>query len=177
MAAEIPILPFTQELEDAGWLGLAASSALLLFNIPGTGPGSLTSTDQGFVWTKSLLDSTTEREVDFGIGKLKMQGAALSATFGVQLKDGIPSYIDVMISFLGEGTAPAVFLEIDPKIAVLADKIIDPSPVTPPLAGEVIIGYENAGDPLQIFQAHDSGQWPNAFLPVGIHCCGSQFPH
>ena len=149
MASEFPILSLTSELEDAGWLGLAAASALTLFNLPGTGPGKLSTTDEGFVWTKNLFDSTTSRECDLGIGKLKMDGAVLSVTFGVQLKDGIPSYIDVMISFLGEGNSPSIYLEVDKKRAVLADKIVQ-APIEDPPSGEIIVGYQNAGDPLQI---------------------------
>ena len=72
MQSEFPVLAFTNELEDAGWLGLAATSALVLFKVAGTGPGTLTSTDEGFVWTKNLFDPATEKEIDLGIGKLKM---------------------------------------------------------------------------------------------------------
>jgi hypothetical protein len=150
MPSEFPILAFTNELEDAGWLGLAAASALMLFKVQGTGPGSLISTDEGFVWTKNLFDPATEKEIDLGIGKLKMIGAELSVSLGVQIKNGIPSYIDIMISFLGEGVAPSIFLEIDKKVAILADKILQGPTVVPPPPGEVVIGYENAGDPLRI---------------------------
>ncbi|MEJ7736995.1 MAG: hypothetical protein WKF97_06175 [Chitinophagaceae bacterium] len=156
---ELPILKYSNELEEAGWIGLAAASALGLFYAVG-GPGATTSTDTGFVWTKSLLGSSAEQEINMGIGKLKVQNAALTASFGLQLKNGKPGSIDLMISFMGSGAAPSAFLEIDPKIAVLADKVMRPPGEDPPGADNNdrgVIGYENPGQPLQI-------KFPNAAI-------------
>ena len=150
MPSEFPVLQIKDALNEAGWVGKAAIGALGLFIIPGTGPGTISSTSKGFVWTKSLLNSTTAHEFDLGIGKLKMEGAALSASIAFQIKDNIPSFIDIMITFLGEGLTPSVYLEIDKKIAVLADKILQVPTADPPPVGEVVIGYEHVGDPLKI---------------------------
>ena len=139
---ELPIIKFSNELEDAGWVGLAASSLLAIFYLEGT-PGAFTSTDSGFVWAKHLGDFASDEEFDFGVGKLKVEGALFTASVGVQLKDGIPSHIDMMFSFLGEGgSSPSMFLEIDSKIAIQADAVHEPlATASDPLNSDFTLRY------------------------------------
>ena len=100
MATELPIIKFSNELEDAGWLGLAAHAMLAIFYLAEGEPGAFTSTDQGFVWAKNLGDDASDQEFDLGIGKLVVEGALFSASLALQMTDNVPSHIDMMFSFL-----------------------------------------------------------------------------
>jgi len=144
------ILKFADDLEGAGWIGAAALSSLGIFKLLGSGPGTLSSTDKGFVWTQNINNSTVDKECSFGIGKLKIQGAAMSISFGVQFKDGLPRYIDVMVSLFSEGNAHSLILEIDEKYVQVADKLLKPATEDPQTPDDVIIGYQNVGGPLEI---------------------------
>jgi hypothetical protein len=138
------IAKLTNQLEDAGELGYIAFTLLAPFLVSGPATGAFRGTDTGFVWSKTLAGGFDDREFDFGIGRLKVTGALLSATVGVQLENGVPAHINTLFSFLGEDGAPQTVLEIYPQIAVLAD------PCPDPLNGNPVTGYHNVGAPLQI---------------------------
>src|SRR5262245_8828603 len=104
MGAEFPILQFSNELEDAGTLGLFAGSMLGILLLGGDNPGAISSNDEGFTWSKLLGDELTDQVFDLGIAKLKVQSVRFGATLAVKLTNGVPSHIDLMISFLGEAT-------------------------------------------------------------------------
>ncbi len=145
------IFKFSDELADAGWMGAAAASILSVFKLGGYGPGVLSSTNRGFVWTQNLGEPSVVKEFPFSIGTLKVEGATISVTFGVQFRDGFPAYIDLMVSFLSDGAAPSIFLEVDPKYAGVADKIIKAPLEDPPTPEERVIGYNIATlQPLRI---------------------------
>lgn len=161
MSADFKIAKLANELEDAGELGLMAATLLAQFLLAGSDTGAFSGTDSGFVWSKSMGDVFEDREVPIGIGKLKVIGSTFSAAVGVQMENGVPAHINLLFSFLGDSGVPQTVLEIDPKIAVLAEKRTkegDPNRV---------IGYENPIEPFQIplvvaalefnFQVKDGG--------------------
>ncbi|NOX93053.1 MAG: hypothetical protein GXP18_11590, partial [Gammaproteobacteria bacterium] len=150
MNDELPVLQFSNELEDAGWLGLASHSLLTIIYLAEGQPGAFSSTDEGFVWTKSLEGSGSRQEMDFGIGKLVFDGALLSATLGVKLTDNIPSHIDIMFSVLGEGASPGIYLEISPDIAVFANKVLSPDEGIPENRTVIAYEYEDAANPERV---------------------------
>ncbi len=149
MTADMNILKLTTQLEEAGGLGLLAAGLLTpFFVLESNEKGAFSGTNTGFVWSKTMGGGLRDSELPFLIGKLKIKGAILSATVGVELTNGSPSHINIMIS-LGEGGNPVTVLEIDPKIAVLATKITDPLDPSPP-SDRKVIGYKDAGLPLEI---------------------------
>lgn len=148
MTADMQIVKLTTQLEEAGAMGLLAAGMLAPFLLANSDdPGVFSGTNTGFVWSKTLGGNARDEEIPFGIGKLKITGALFSANVGVELTDGLPSHINIMVA-LGEGGNKDVFLEIDPKVAVLADKIEDPLDPNP--ENKRVIGYTNPGAPLRI---------------------------
>lgn len=144
MSADFKIAKLTNELEDAGELGLLAAALLAPFLLAGPDPGAMSGTDSGFVWSRTMGGGLADRSLPFLIGQLKVTGALFSATVGVQLENGVPAHINVLFSFLGEDGVPQIVLEVYPQIASLADKIQDPLDPTR------IIGYQNPGAPFRI---------------------------
>lgn len=139
MPADFSIAKFSNELEDAGWLGLSAASILTIIGLAEDQPGAYSSTADGFVWTKTLDTSAGEERFNFGIGELVVSGGLLTGTLGVAFKGGKPSNISVMITFFASGMPgtdlQGMFIELDKRHCVLADRKKDASDRT--------IGYEN----------------------------------
>ena len=72
MVDDFKIAKLSTELEEAGWLGIAAAAALGLFiGMEGT-PGAISSTGEGFVWSKTLHTGAEGKEFSFGIGKMNL---------------------------------------------------------------------------------------------------------
>lgn len=142
---ELPIIKLSNDLEDAGWMGAAAHVLLGIFYFAEDNPGTTSSTDTGLVWTKKLGEDITAQEFDLGIGKLKVENGLFSATLGVQLKNDVPSHIDLLVSLAGEsGVAPAVVFELNREVAFNAPAIKENNPGIPP-SERAVIGYQNTG--------------------------------
>jgi len=142
---KLPIIKLSNELEDAGWMGAAAHVLLGIFYLAEDKPGTTSSTDTGLVWTKKLGEDVTTQEFDLGIGKLKVDNGLFSATLGVQLKDDVPSHIDLLVSLVGEsGVAPAVVFELNREIAFNAPPIKENN-LSIPESERAVIGYQNTG--------------------------------
>ncbi|HUM67639.1 MAG TPA: hypothetical protein PLK31_02180 [Chloroflexota bacterium] len=145
MSADSNIAKFINQLEDAGELGYTAFALLTPFLASGPNAGAFRGTDTGFVWSKTMGGGFADSAFPFlGLGQIKVTGALLSATLGVQLENGAPAHINVLFSFMGEDGNSQTVLEIYPKIAALADKIVDPQDANR------VVGYRNVGDRLQI---------------------------
>ena len=139
MPTDFSIAKFSNELEDAGWLGLSAASILTIIGLAEDTPGAYSSTADGFVWTKTLDTSAGEERFNFGIGELVVSGGLLTGTLGVAFKDGKPSNISIMITFFTSGMPDSdlkgMFLELDKRYCVMADGKKDGADRT--------VGYEN----------------------------------
>ena len=140
MADDFKIAKLSDELEDAGWLGLSAISFLGIFLGANGTPGNLSTTDSGIVWTKTL-NTGSEQSIDFGIGKLIIEGGLFSATVGLNL-GGDTTDISMLFSFFQDGGGNSkIYLKLNKDIAVLADK---------DKKGGKLIGYKNATQPAKI---------------------------
>lgn len=142
MADDFKIAKLSDELEDAGWLGLSAASFLGLFIAANGTQGNLSTTNSDIVWTKTLDTGNTEQSFDFGIGKLKIEGGLFSARAGVHMEGSKPTHISMLFSFFqGGGGNSKIFLEMDKSTAVFADK--------DKKSGK-LIGYKNANQVVKI---------------------------
>ncbi|MCB0121503.1 MAG: hypothetical protein KDE58_04625 [Caldilineaceae bacterium] len=128
MSDDLTIPFLSNELEDAGWLGLAAAGLLAPFVIGA--PGALSSTSTGFVWTKTLGSSWSGESFPFGIGRLKINSGLITTTVGVNWYNGAPE-VGLLFTFLD---GASVTLEIDEEYAYLATKRTLPD--------HSVIGYE-----------------------------------
>ena len=139
MPTDVSIAKFSNQLEDAGWLGLSAASIVSIVGLAEGTPGAYSSTGGGFVWTKTLDTGAGEQRFNFGIGELVVSGGLLTSTLGVALAGGKPSHISVLVTYFAGGQAETdqqgLYLELDRRHCVLADKVKDP-------AGQTI-GYTN----------------------------------
>ena len=78
MPQDVSIAKFSNQLEDAGWLGLAAGSFLTILGLAEDLPGAYSSAGNGYVWTKSLDTSAGETRFNFGIGELVVGGGLIT---------------------------------------------------------------------------------------------------
>lgn len=130
MIDDMTIPYLSNELEDAGWVGLAAAGLLAPFFIGA--PGALSTTDTGFVWTKALGGGWAGESFSLGVGRLQINSGAVTATVGVNWYNGVP---DVgMLFTLMDGAS--ITLDIDEEYAYLAPRTT--------LPGD-IYGYNAAG--------------------------------
>jgi hypothetical protein len=134
MADDFQLSFLTDELEDAGWLGVVAASALLPFL--GGPPGAVSSTSSGFVWTKSILSGEEGSRIPVGIGDLVINSGVITVTLGINTYGGKVE-IDLLLSLLGDRS---ITLEMDPNIAVLADRMTR----TLPDGSKELIGYDRS---------------------------------
>ena len=142
MADDFKIAKLSDELEDAGWLGLSAASFLGLFIAANGTQGNLSTTDTDIVWTKTLDTGAAEQSFDFGIGKLKIEGGSFSARAGLHIEGGKPTHISMLFSFFQDGGGHSkIYLELDKETAVFADK---------EKQGNTVIGYKNADQTVKI---------------------------
>lgn len=142
MADDFKIAKLSNELEDAGWLGLSAASFLGIFIAANGTQGNLSTTDTDIVWTKTLDTGNTEQSFDFGIGKLKIEGGLFSARAGLHMEGGKPTHISMLFSFFQSGGGNSkLFIELDKETAVFADK---------EKQGNNVIGYKNANQTVKI---------------------------
>lgn len=134
MADDFKIAKLSDELEDAGWLGLSAAGFLSTFIFANGTQGNLSTTDTDIVWTKTIDTGAGEQSFDFGIGKLIIEGGLFSAQAGVHLENNKPTHISTLFSFFQDaGGHSKIYLELDHDTAYFADK---------EKQGDLVIGYK-----------------------------------
>jgi len=132
------ITEISAELEDAGLLGLSASSFLALFALAGGNPGTFNTTRRGLVWTKSL-QTTAEHKIPLGVGTLNVHGARFTCTAGFRFDEKSFTHIDLLFRFFqGDGAPSPLAIEFKEGIAVLADAV---------KVDEQLVGYKNWDQP------------------------------
>jgi len=145
MAQHSLIAQLSNELEDAGLLGLSAGSLLSLFYMAEGTPGTWSTTDNGLVWSKKLdafPSGGGEQSVDFGIGRLIIENGLFSCMAGFRFDDGCLTHADVLFCFFQDsGQACQMAIELDEDLAVFADRDTD---------GDRLVGYKPPFHPARL---------------------------
>jgi hypothetical protein len=118
------------DLEQAGLLGTIAASWLSAIALD-KGPGFLTTTSTGAVWTKAL-ELRTAKPVDIKIGTFELGPGKFSCTAGFAFDDEGLTDFSLLLELSGAESASLLKIKLSPKVAYRAPAI---------KPGDRIVGY------------------------------------